>query len=101
MTAMDEKMFSHYMDSLDEIYLLRKAAALEAQELEAHMKFAKFPRSRRAIAQQQVDRLRQAAMGDTEKAYKEESKKAYAALCLLSEEVRTLTRRQWEARNDC
>lgn len=56
----DEEM-AHYSAALDEIWRLRHVLAYEAAVIETHLGYKTFPKSRRPIAEQQVQRLRQFA----------------------------------------
>lgn len=58
-----------YSAALDEIYRLREALAYEAGGIENHTSYATFPKSRRSIAAQQIERMRSAARGDSQVAY--------------------------------
>lgn len=57
----DTDMLAHYSAALDEIFRLRTALAYEAGVLEAHLGLATFPKSRREIAEGQIERMREAA----------------------------------------
>lgn len=46
-----------------EVSLLKQALAHEARVLEAHLEYKSFPKSRRGFAEEQVDRMRHAALG--------------------------------------
>lgn len=50
--------------AVDEIYFLRALIADEAAIIEAHLDYKTFPKTRRAIAEQQVERLRRVARGE-------------------------------------
>lgn len=65
----DDEMPAHYSAALDEIFRLRTALAYEAGALTAHLGYATFPKSRREIAAEQVQRMLQAVQGDSVKAY--------------------------------
>ncbi|PWK81665.1 hypothetical protein C8D88_11676 [Lentzea atacamensis] len=56
--------FLRYSEALDEIWRLRRLLAHEACIIEAHLGLKTFPRSRREIAEQQINRMRRAARGD-------------------------------------
>lgn len=60
----DEDILGHYGRALDEVYRLRRQLAYEASVLEVHLGYATFPKSRRGIAEDQVERMRQAARGE-------------------------------------
>lgn len=56
--------------ALDEIWRLRRAAAYEAAVTRAHHEgYKTFPKSRRAVAVSQQERMQQAARGACAKAY--------------------------------
>lgn len=67
----DEPMvpLSQLSAAVDEIYALRRALAREAGGLEAHLTYKTFPKSRRSIAEQQVERMRASARGEVRRAY--------------------------------
>ena len=86
--------------ALDEIYELRRLAAYEARVLEAHLDYKSFPKSRRTVAEDQVERLRRAARGGASLAT---SGISYLSLdgCLKSAGAETsLTRHAWLAERD-
>lgn len=62
-----------YLAALDEIRALRAAAAYEASAIEAHLSYKTFPKSRRGIAEEQIERLQAAARGDAAVAYADRS----------------------------
>jgi hypothetical protein len=65
-----DDMLRYYSAALDEIYHLRRALQFEARVVEAHYEdYKTFPKTRRAIAEEQVARMRTAATGKTERAY--------------------------------
>lgn len=53
-----------YSAALDEVYRLRTALEYEARVTEAHLTLKSFPKSRRVFAEDQVQRMRDAARGD-------------------------------------
>ena len=93
-----DDLLAHYSDALTEIYELRAALAYEAQVLKAHLDYKSFPKSRRKYAEEQIERMKQAAAG--------KAKVAYAGTSFLKQSLRwagaseTLTRWQWEHRHD-
>ncbi len=93
----DEDLLGHYSAALDEIYALRAALAVEARTTEVHLEYRSFPKSRRAIAEQQIARMRAAATQPARYAYGDVSYR-YRELKRLG--AVTLTRVQWEARDD-
>lgn len=56
--------FLRYSEALDEIWRLRRILAHEACVLEAHLGLKTFPKSRRAYAELQVERMRASARGE-------------------------------------
>lgn len=94
---MAEVDLHHYSRALDEIHRLRAALAIEARATEAHLAFKTFPKSQRKYAEQQVARMRAAACGDSEEAYREfDGWRKQSALHTVGASE-TLTRGQWEA----
>lgn len=55
--------------AMDEIWRLRRAIAYEAEVVVAHTGYRTFPKTRRAIAEEQVERMRKAARGNSQLAY--------------------------------
>lgn len=91
----DEEM-AHYSAALDEIYRLRTALAYEASVVDVHLGYKTFPKSRRFFAEQQVERMREAARGDADS-------HRHLAPPTLGHARRAagmdgLTRHQWESR---
>lgn len=93
---MAEVDLAHYSRALDEIYHLRTALAYEAGVLTAHLEYATFPKSRRVVAEEQIQRMRQAAQGLTRQAYSGIESWALDSARRESR-VGTLTRNQWES----
>jgi hypothetical protein len=60
----DKKGISDLSVAVDEIYFLRALLADEADILEAHLALKTFPKSRRAYAEEQLERMRFAAAGN-------------------------------------
>lgn len=58
-----------YSAALDEIYRLREALAYEAVVTDTHLAYRTFPKSRRGSAENQVERMRAAARGESQRAY--------------------------------
>lgn len=50
-------------EAVEEIYFLRALLADEAEIIEAHMDYRTFPKTRRVIGEEQVERMRVAARG--------------------------------------
>lgn len=57
---MNDDELRHYSRALDEIYFLRQMLAYEARVVEATLDYKTFPKSRRAIHEAQVQRMRNA-----------------------------------------
>lgn len=68
---MSESMvpLSELSAALDEVFRLRRALAYEAEAIAAHLSLRSFPKSRRPIAEQQIERMRSAARGESRPAY--------------------------------
>ena len=60
---MSPEEMRHYSRALDEIYHLRRLCADQARVIEADLTYKTFPKSRRAVAEERVVRLRKAAKG--------------------------------------
>lgn len=58
------EIITPYSAALDEVFALRGLAGHTAYALKAHLEYKTFPKSRRAIAQSQVERLTLAAHGN-------------------------------------
>ncbi len=89
-------MLAHYSAALDEIYRLRTALAYEAEAIAAHLSYATFPKSRREIAEKQIERMHAAAAGDAQKAYTEVPHWAQEGV-RQAVGVPLLTRETWES----
>lgn len=84
-----------YGRALDEIYSHRLALAYEARVVEAHYEgYKTFPKSRRKIAEAQVERMRRAIAENVDVAYAEQSYLAREYERITG--TRLLTRHQWE-----
>lgn len=94
----DHDMLAHYSAALDEIYRLRQALAYEASVLAVHLGYASFPKSRRGHAENQVERMRQAARGATLEAYHDTSHLSLGHAAREAGVPKTLTRGEWERR---
>jgi hypothetical protein len=90
-----QEMLAHYSRALDEIYRLRQALAYEASVVDAHLGLKSFPASRRRFAEDQVKRMRRAAIGEFFQAYGGER---YLENELNRLDGRGLSRARWEAR---
>lgn len=97
-TCRGMKIIGHYSDALDEIYGLRAALAYEARILEMHLAFKTFPKSRRRMAEQQIDRMRGAVSGPAGRpgVYLAHPSR-FAELRRLG--VKGLTMAEWESRS--
>lgn len=93
--ADNQEMLRHYSRALDEIYRLRQALAYEARVVEAHLDLKSFPRSRRRFAEDQVKRMRRAAVGEFFRAY---GGQRYLENELNQLDGQGLTRARWEGR---
>lgn len=85
-----------YFDALDEIWRLRQALAWEAGAIEADIGMKSFPKSRRQIAAERIDRLRAAARGESERAYAGVSSIFLRNAMQRAGASETFTRHQWE-----
>lgn len=96
---MTNETFDHnyVSDLLDEVYRLRRALADEAAITAAHLTLKSFPKSRRGIAEDQIDRMRQAARGEVQRAYAGRPSWAGRHAMTLAGASETLTRGEWEA----
>ncbi|MFF0822454.1 hypothetical protein ACFYUR_18995 [Micromonospora haikouensis] len=94
-TAPEHVDLADYSRALDEIHRLRAALAYEAGVTAAHLSYATFPKSRRAFAEEQVQRMRAAARGEANSAYTISGWRMQAALRDAGASV-TLTRWEWE-----
>lgn len=63
--ALARETVEPYSAALDEVYRLRGLCAHSAYALKAHLEYKTFPTSRRALAQNQVERLLDAARGSS------------------------------------
>lgn len=63
--------FLRYSQALDEIWRLRRILAHEACVLEAHLGLKTFPKSRRAYAELQVERMRASARGEAKEIHQD------------------------------
>lgn len=96
-----DEMLRHYSAALDEIYRLRAALAYEARVIGGHLLLAGFPKSRREIAEQQIERMRTAVRGRTRWAYDGVmSAGAAEGLLRAAGASPTLTRTEWEESHD-
>lgn len=94
---MPEPTMEDYSRALDEIYSLRSALAYEAEVLALHLEYASFPKSRRRFAEAQLYRMRNAARGRAEFAYREVKRRNLQLALIAAGAKETLTRSEWEA----
>jgi hypothetical protein len=78
--------------ALDEVFRLRRALAYEAGVLAAHLEMKSFPRSRRAMAEDSVRRMRAAARGGARPAYGDVASWAFNSAMRDAGAPETLTR---------
>lgn len=91
------EMLAHYSAALDEIHRLRGALLYEARVIEGHLLLAGFPKSRRSIAEQQVERMRAAVRGAAWSAYAGVmGGGTVQGLLIAAGASPTLTRTEWE-----
>lgn len=64
-----DELIGYYSRALDELYFLRQAMAYEAEGIAVSLQLKTFPKSRRVIAENQVKRMKRAAVGEVERAY--------------------------------
>lgn len=95
---MTDEELGHYSAALDEILRLRRALAYEAGVTNAHLQFKSFPKSRRAMAEEQVRRMQQAARAGATMAYCGTEDWALRSAMSEARAEPTLTRHGWEHR---
>lgn len=83
--------------ALDEIYELRRLCAYEASVREADLDYATYPKSRRKVAEDRIERLRKAACGHVDVAVAGTSSLSLRASFLAAGAKQTMTRSQWES----
>lgn len=98
--AAGEDMLRYYSAALDEVHRLRRALATEARIVEAHLTLKSFPKSRRGFAEDQVERMRQAARGEASVAYAGHDSWAVDSAVRDAGASTTLTRDQFEQEVD-
>jgi hypothetical protein len=98
--AGQEDLLRYYSAALDEIFRLRKALALEARVIEAHLSYRTFPKSRRSTAEQQVEMMRGAARGEAATLYAGVPCWLVDSSLKEAEATASLTRDQWEREVD-
>jgi hypothetical protein len=89
-------MLAHYSRALDEVFVLRRALAVEARVTAAHLLLKTFPASRRFLAEQQVERMRESARGNASAAYYHMAGVALQNCLREAGADEGLTRAQWE-----
>lgn len=85
-----------YSAALDEIYMLRRAMAYEADVLEVHLDYKTFPKTRRKIAEDSVKRMRAAARGWGGHSWAGTSYLSLRSAFKKAGARETLTRHDWE-----
>lgn len=85
-----------YSAALDEVWNLRKALAYEACAVEADLTLKSFPKSRRALAENRVERMRRAAQGEVLPAYSGSSTQMLQQGLAEAGAGPTMTRYEWE-----
>lgn len=93
---MSDIKMEHYSRALDEIYRLRALLAYEAQVVEVHLDYKTFPKSRRRVAEGQVERMRWAARGKSEVTNAGISMSSFKSALRDAGASECLTRDQWE-----
>ncbi len=93
----DGGMLAHYSAALDEIYLLRTAAAFEAQTLQWVLSFSTLPKKVRVVLQNMQGRLKATACGWDAYDYLT-AQERYDALANCKGAPMTLTRHEWETK---
>lgn len=94
---MAEIEMEHYSRALDEIWLLRRALAYEAEVVAVQAVDAKaLGKGRRAILSRSVDRMQQAARGKVGAAYSGVSRRSLDGCMEDAGGEQGLTRSQWE-----
>jgi hypothetical protein len=81
--------------ALDEIFRLRRALAYEADTLKHHLALKTFPKSRRDIAEQQIERMEESARGNATSAYITFSSETLCDAMERAEASPTLTRSEF------
>lgn len=90
----EDDLLEHYSAALDEIYRLRCLLEYNADVLQAHLWLKTFPKSRRPIAEMQVERMRRASEGESRDVYNEVYQESIGFRRAVGR--RTLTRTDWE-----
>jgi hypothetical protein len=85
-----------YFDALDEIWLLRRALAYEAAATAAHLSYKSFPKSRREVAENQIERMRESARGRAQPAYSGVHTVSLRSAMEAADAPTTFTRHDWE-----
>ncbi len=84
-------------EALDEIWHLRRLCAYEAVVREADLSYATFPKGRRKVVEDRIERLRDAARGHADRAIAGASYRSLEAAMRDAGANSMLTRPQWEA----
>lgn len=93
------EMENHYSAALDEVYLLRVQMEYEAGVREADLGLKTYPKSRRRFAEEAISRMWEAAEGKIGKVSRERNENGGPTYRRMLG-AKTLTRSQWESRND-
>lgn len=97
--AGQEELLRYYSAALDEVYRLRAALAHEREVRRADLALKTYPKSRRSVAIQAMDRMVMAANGFASNAYAHPEIDLKAALRAVGADE-CLTRSQWEEEVD-
>lgn len=97
---MSDEMLRQYSAALDEVYRLRTLLAVEGSILAAHLTYKTFPKSRRGIAEEQVDRMYRAARGESRDVLAEHPDRRRRQGRGDAGMPETLTRAAWESTSD-
>lgn len=87
--------------ALDEVYDLRRLVAYEACVRQADLGYATYPKSRRKVAEERIERLRQAARGDADVAIAGTSHLSLRQGLREAGAKDLLVRRSWENERTC
>lgn len=85
-----------YFEAIDEIWLLRRALAYEAAATAVHLSYKSFPKSRRQVAEKQMDRMRESARGRVQVAYSGVHPVSLRSAMEAADAPTTFTRHDWE-----
>lgn len=99
MTAPDRPVdLGHYSAALDEIYLLRQAAAYEAHVLSSLLTYSTLPKGAREQVEAIAPRLEALARGEQRVAYAHVDNECRQRVMARAGMLPTFTRSRWEAR---